>query len=154
MKKLSFTLLISVISISFIGQEQSDSIKAATTLEEIITICNSSGPDEATNDEEIIFERLAPYIVCICEDGRKDKKMASDYNIPAERKIIDKFGTEIKQWLDDYDNYKITKYMTQTKGNEENWHTLEIVFSKNKKNKKVIFGFIKLGDSFLLGKID
>ncbi|NJO87912.1 MAG: hypothetical protein HC831_02335 [Chloroflexia bacterium] len=74
--------------------------------------------------------------------------MAADYNIPAERKIIDQFGAEIKKWLEDYDNYKITKYMTQTKGNGENWHALEIAFSKNKNSKKVIFGFIRLGDSF------
>ncbi len=154
MKKLFFILILTVISSSFIAQEQTDSMKTATTLEEIFTICNSSQPEEATHDGEIIFERLAPYIVCMCDDKRRDKKMASDYNIPAERKIIDQFGLKIKKLLEDYDNYKITNYLTQTKDNEENWHALEIAFSKNESSKMVIFGFIKLGDSFLLGDID
>lgn len=154
MKKLLFILLM--ISITYVSKAQNltDSIKAATTLEEIFTVCNSSEPEDGSDNHQMIFERLAPYILSMSNDEHRNKKTASDYNIAYERKIVDQLGIMIKKWLENYDSYKILSYSTQTKQNGESWCALDISFKKGEHHEKVIFAFIKLGDSLLLGDID
>jgi hypothetical protein len=154
MKQLVTLLLFVIIANTINAQSEADSIKVATTLEEIFTVCNSSEPEAAIGNEQIIFERLAPYILCMSYDENRNKKMASDYNIPYDRRMTDQLGGMIKKWLDNYDSYKIGTYMTQTKDNGESWHALNVVFSRGEKKEKVIFAFLKLGDSYLLGDID
>jgi len=154
MKKALFISFLIIISIQISAQELSDSAKVATTLEEMFTACNSSEPEEGSGTEQIIFDRLAPYIISMSKDDRKRKKMAADYNIPYERRNIDVTGKIIKKWLDEFNYYKIKSYSTQTKDNGEYWHALEVVFDSKEKTVTKIFAFIKIGDSFLLGDID
>ncbi len=154
MKKVLFVSFLLIVFTHIKAQQVSDSAKLATTLEEMFTVCNSSEPEEASGTGEIIFERLAPYIASMSKDERKRKKMAADYNIPYERQNINAIGKNIKKYLDDYDNYKITSYLTQIKKNGEHWHALELVFNKKEKSITKIFAFLKIGDSFLLGDID
>ena len=154
MKKILFLSILIIAALQIKAQPLSDSANVSITLEEMFTACNSSEPEAGSGNDEIIFERLAPYIVSMSKDDRKRKKMAADYNIPYERWNIDATGKIIKKWLDDYDNYKITAYLTQTKENGEQWHALELVFTKKEVAAKKIFAFLKIGDSFLLGDID
>lgn len=154
MKQVTIIFLMFLMPFAITAQLKTDSLKVTAALEEIFTVCNSSSHDEGSDKQQIIFDRLAPYILCFSEDVHRNKKAAADYNKPSERKYVNQFGESIKRWLDDYDNYKINNHLTQTKANGENWHALEVEFSKNKKRKKAIFGFMKLGDSFLLGDID
>lgn len=143
-----FTILITPM----FAQEQTDSLKASTTLEELFTACNSSSHQGDTEDI-IVFDRLASYIVFNGEDDDKKWKIACDYNKLDDRKIVDAFGKIVKAWLDDYSSYKITSYEKHIQDGGV-WHVLFVTFVKEKEELNKIFEFIELGDKFLLGNIE
>lgn len=144
-------LLFTILDIK--AQSTSDSTQLVTTLEELFTVCNSSEP-EIKGSTQIMFDRLAPYLLYCCADEARKGKEAFDYNIADDRRQVDMMGAKIKKWLDDFDSYSIKKYMTQTKSNGNTWHALNVVFKKGEITESKIFAFLKIGDSFLLGDID
>lgn len=147
-----FLILLSIIFINNIyGQEQSDSLKAATTLEELFTACNSSSP-VGNSEEIIVFDRVAPYIVYNGPDELKNWKIACDYNKLDDRRIVDAFGKQIKNWLDEYESYKLIEHEHSKEG-KIFWHELVVEFENGKHTLKKAFHFIEVGNKYLLGKI-
>jgi len=148
---LVIVLIFTALNIK--AQTENDSVQLVTTLEELFTVCNSSEAGVGGNSE-IIFDRLAPYLLYCCADEARKGKEAFDYNIADDRRQVDMLGAKIKKWLDDYDSYTVKKFMTQTKSNGNKWYALNIVFKKGEAKESKIFAFLKIGDHFLLGDID
>lgn len=147
-----FLVFISIFVINNLhAQEQPDSLKAATTLEELFTACNSSSP-QGNSEEIIVFDRVAPYIVYNGSDELRNWKIACDYNKLDDRKIVDSFGKQIKNWLDEYESYKLIGHEHSKEG-KLFWHELIVQFEKDKQTLKKSFHFIEVGNKYLLGKI-
>jgi hypothetical protein len=151
MKKIVITILAFLSFYVVNSQTNKDSLEVTNTLEEIITVCNSALP-EGENQTEIIFERLAPYIVYTGTDAAKNNKVACDYNKSIERKIVDKWGLDLKKWLDLISEYKVTGFKSSKNKDNQLSCTLNVGYKPSGKTK--VFEFIKISDKFLLTKFE
>jgi hypothetical protein len=152
MKKFLFSVIALFPFLTALAQANADSLAAETTLEELFTVCNSVSP-EGEDTSVVIFERLAPYILFNGNDVTRKNKMACDYNKVDDRKLVDKTGLVIKNWLDVISEFKVVKYQNVKKDNLE-WHILIVSSKPSNKVKDKAFGFIKIKDKFLLGNIE
>jgi hypothetical protein len=152
MKKLLLTILtfLSIYMVS--AQVSKDSLEIATTLEEIITVCNSVLPDGESKDA-LIFERLSAYILYTGSDAARSNKAGCDYNKVEDRKLVDNIGLNLKKWLDLISEYKIFKYQVIKKNNLD-FHTITVAYQPLKTGKNKVFEFLKIKDKFLLVKFE
>jgi hypothetical protein len=152
MKKLLFTIFAFAPVYFLSAQVNADSLDTETTLEELFTVCNSSLP-ESNNQGEIIFERLAPYILYVGTDATKNNKSGCDYNKVEDRKLVDKMGYSLKSWLDKISDFKVVKYQ-KTKKDNLDWHIIILEYKPLNGGKNKVFSFIKVKDKFLLSKFE
>ena len=152
MRKITFTIFILFSFFRISAQNSADSLAVETTLEELITVCNSVMP-EGENGGEIIFERLAPYVLYTGADAARKNKSGCDYNKVEDRKLVNGTGNTVKNWLEQISDFKVTKYQLVKKDNLD-WHCLTVSFKPVNGGKNKLFYFIKVKDKFLLGKME
>jgi hypothetical protein len=152
MKKFLFALLAILPYFNAMTQSKADSLAVETTMEELFTVCNSVVP-EGEDPNVIIFERLAPYILYSGKDAARNKKSACDYNKVEDRKLVDKIGLDLKNWLDKISEFKVVKYQ-KTKKDNIDLHTLSVTHKPANGSKIKMFSFVKIGEKYLLLKID
>jgi hypothetical protein len=151
MKKLVIAILTFLSFHVAYSQTNKDSLEVTNTLEEIITVCNSALP-EGENQTEIIFERLAPYILYKGTDAARNSKVACDYNKSLERNIVNKWGLEIKKWLDLISEYKVIGFKSSK--NNENQLSCFLTVSYKPSGKNKVLEFVKIKDKFLMVKFE
>jgi len=134
------------------AQTNSDSLVVETTMEELFTICNSVVPEGEIPDE-IIFERLAPYILYNGNDAKRKNKTACDYNKVEDRKLVDKIGLSLAKWLENISDFKVVKFEIEKKGNKT-YFILTINHKPLNNDKDKLFYFVKIQDKFLLDKLE
>jgi hypothetical protein len=134
------------------AQQNKDSLSVINTMEEIFTVCNSSMPESA-DPKDIIFERLAPYILYTGQDAKRKNKTSCDYNIAEDRSIVNKFGHEIKNWLEHISNYKLQKLEKVQADNTERFN-VSLSYSPAASNYIKNFRLVKIKDTFLLEKFE
>jgi hypothetical protein len=152
MKSFLIAIILIMPFISASAQRNADSLEVENTLEELFTVCNSVLP-EGENVADLIFERVAPYILYFGNDASRNYKSVCDYNKTEDRKLVDKIGLELKNWLDQISDFKVIKYQIKHESNFD-WHSLTISYKPASGNNNKIFYFVKLKDKFLLGKIE
>lgn len=111
MRVFIFTIFIVLSQFAGVAQNQ-DSLAVENTLEELFTVCNSM-VGEGENTYQIIFERLAPYILYTGNDAARNSKDACDYNKTEDRKLVDNMGNKLVNWLEQISVYKVLKFNQQ-----------------------------------------
>lgn len=86
-------------------------------------------------------------------NGKRDK--AADYSNPDDKRNVDELGGRLKTLLDVSQGYDFIKSDTQSKANGEEWVAWQVDFkAAGTTASSLVFGFKKLGDTYLLGDID
>jgi hypothetical protein len=142
-------------SVSFAKAQhtQTDSSKAATTLQSLLSICKNVDFADPETTKSGIFYKAAPYIIYRGSDEKRAWKDFANYSNAEEKKGVDAVCTRINESVNRDSNYKIVKYVTEEES-EGIWHILMINYIRNGAEKKAAFAFLKIGNCFGLGDID
>lgn len=130
-----------------------DSIAVASTLKNLASICKNVDFNDPQTFELGFFYKAASYIVYRGEDKSRNWKSPANYSNESEKKGVDDACERINQTINQDENYKIIGYATKAES-EGVWHTLTASYIRKGVEKKTVYAFLKIGDSFLLGDID
>jgi hypothetical protein len=142
-------------SVSFAKAQhtQTDSAKAATTLQSLLSICKKVDFADPETIKSGMFYKAAPYIIYRGSDEKRTWKDFANYSNTQEKKGVDDVCTRINESVNRDSSYRIVKYITK-KESEGIWHVLMVSYIKNGTEKKAAFAFLKIGSRFGLGDID
>lgn len=155
MKKSIFVtlLLVIVAPLASFAQKAADSLKVATAMNELLSVCKNVDWGDPKTSSLGFFYKAAPYIVYRGNDVKRKWKAFCNYKKAEDKKGVDDICYKINETVNRDSTYKIVRYSTK-KESEGLWHVLFVSYRKKGIEKHAIYAFLKIGNQFGLGDID
>ena len=152
MKKFIFSLVILISPLSY-SQTISAEDSVKSTLKTLLNICKSVDFSDPMTTDVGPFYKAAKYIVYTGNDKSRRWKDSCNYNVEAERRMVNEACYRINETVNRSREFEFGKFITETES-EGTWYAIEVIYEKNGKEKHNMFAFLRIYGKFLLGDID